>query len=75
MTVMKNVVRNTVAATFDSKKSALRKAASAKAAIEQDLEVIVEKAELENISSDQIHEISFDLSPDFIKIFQSEDTQ
>ena len=69
---LKKVIQDNVNATFESKISFLRKTANAKATVERDIDIIIEKDKLESLSNDQIHEITFNLSPDFIKIAEDE---
>ncbi|MDA8136248.1 MAG: hypothetical protein M0T82_16640 [Desulfobacteraceae bacterium] len=66
------IVKDKVTAVFKARMPALKKVASAKASVERDLEIIIEKAALENINTEQIHEISLNLTPDFIKFVQDE---
>lgn len=73
VTTLKKVVQDRVTATLASRLPTLQKVAGAKAAVERNLEIIVEKAELEKINSEQIHEIDISLSPDFIKFAQDEE--
>jgi hypothetical protein len=70
---LKEIVKNKVTDIFERRLPAIKKIASAKSVVERDLEVIVEKEALENINNEQIHEISFSLTPDFIKIVQDEE--
>jgi len=72
VTSLKEIVSGKVDAVYNSRMPILRKVASSKAALERDLEIVVEKAALENINEEQIHEISLNLTPDFIKFVQEE---
>ena len=72
-TAFKTIVDEKVANAFADRMPALKKAAAAKASLERDMEIIVEKAALENINTEQIHEISLNLTPDFIKFVQDEE--
>ena len=69
---LKKLVQDKVAVMFESRMPVLKKVASAKAVVERDLDIIIEKAELEKIDNQQIHEISFNLTPDYINFIQDE---
>lgn len=71
-TELKKEIKGKVEKSLSDNLSKLKKLGASKAAIERDLSVVVKKSDLESINSDQIHEISFTIEPDFIK-FASED--
>jgi len=72
-TAFKRIVSERVNSVFESKMSSLQNIATAKSASERDLEIIIEKSQLERIDNEQIHEISMNLTPDFIKFVQDEE--
>lgn len=59
-----------VAEMLSTKLSDLIKSAKAQSAADLDIDIVIEKDKLEKIADTQLHEISFDLTPDFIKLVQ-----
>lgn len=72
---LRNTVNKLVTTTFNKEFVALQKEADAKSVVERDFEIIINKDELEKIDNNQVHEISFNLTPDFIKLIKDDDTK
>lgn len=70
---LKSTVNRLITATFNKEIAVLQKEADAKSVVERDLEIIINKDELEKIDNNQVHEISFNLTPDFIKLVKDDD--
>lgn len=71
-TEFKKRAREKLKVLLEENLPSLKRLASAKSAVERDMEIIIEKEALENIPDSQIHEISFNLTPDFIRFAQNE---
>jgi hypothetical protein len=63
-----NSVTRMVNAVYEQQFKALREVADSETVVERNLEIIINKDELEKIDNNQVHEISFNLTPDFIKL-------
>lgn len=66
------IVSRTIESNLTEKLPSIKKVANSQAALERDLEIIIENESLEKIPESKIHEISISLTPDFIKILNDE---
>ena len=74
-TALKNTVNRLVTATFNKEFAVLQKEADTESVVERDFEIIINKDELEKIDNSQVHEISFNLTPDFIKLVKDDNVK
>lgn len=73
-TSFKSLVNRQVNAVYTKELGNLRKQAEAESVVQKNLEIIINKDDLEKIDNSQVHEISFNLTPDFIKLVKEDDT-
>ncbi len=68
----KSSVNRVVNTIYSKEFKVLREQADSESVVQKNLEIIINKDELEKIDNSQVHEISFNLTPDFIKLVKDD---